>query len=55
MGIADFERSGMQLALQKLNVLVPSGKVMQAIKTFVDMTDLLGRIFVLKHLSSRKK
>ncbi|KAL9640532.1 MAG: hypothetical protein Q9204_000679 [Flavoplaca sp. TL-2023a] len=52
MAIADFERSCMQLALEKLTNVSPSSTI-QKLQVFIDVTDAFGQIYVQKDIASR--
>jgi hypothetical protein len=53
MGLAQFERQCMQLALARLKNTGFEGKMLEALLLFIDVTDLFGQIFVLKDIGTR--
>jgi hypothetical protein len=54
MDIAEFERSYMDIAIQRLvKVLGEGNQVMTQMQVFVDVTDLWGQVYVLKDLTGR--
>lgn len=53
--IAEYERQGLQLALTCLEKEVGPGEFMNAMRLFVDVTDLYGQIYVLRDIGTRTK
>ncbi|KAL9055543.1 MAG: hypothetical protein Q9206_003094 [Seirophora lacunosa] len=52
MAIAEFERSCMQLALEKLTRISPPATVHKP-QIFIDVTDMFGQIYVQRDIASR--
>jgi hypothetical protein len=53
MGLADFERQCMELALVRLKNTGLKGKMLEALLLFVDVTDMFGQIYVVKDIGTR--
>ncbi|PVH97410.1 Ent-kaurene synthase [Periconia macrospinosa] len=54
MAIAEFERSGVDLAMKKLGQVVQDKQVMEKLKVFVDVTDTFGLLYVKKDIASSR-
>ncbi|KAL8961804.1 MAG: hypothetical protein Q9193_001693 [Seirophora villosa] len=52
MAIAEFERSCMQIALEKLTRISPPATV-HKLQIFIDVTDMFGQIYVQRDIASR--
>lgn len=55
MGIAEFERACMELALQNLREAVGSPTTMKALQVFIDTTDVFGQVYAQKDIARRLK
>lgn len=56
IGLADFERAQMELAFKELDKAMRSSPTkVQALRVFVNVTDLFGQIYVQKDIASRVK
>lgn len=55
MAIAEFERKLMEISFQPLEKVLCSPEAIEALKVFIDVTDLFGQLCVAKDLTSRKR
>ena len=53
--LAEYERRGMEAALQELERLVADEGLMEKVRLFVDVTDLYGQMYVARDLTERVK
>lgn len=53
LDLANFERDCMELSFKELKICVHNDDVKEALRVFVDVTDLFGQIYVQNNLSSR--
>ncbi|KAM0805418.1 hypothetical protein BDR22DRAFT_969133 [Usnea florida] len=53
--LAEYERRGMDAALQELGRLVADEGLMEKVRLFVDVTDLYGQMYVARDLTERVK
>ena len=53
--LAEYERRGMDAALQELGRLVADQGLMEKVRLFVDVTDLYGQMYVARDLTERVK
>ena len=53
--LAEYERRGMDAALQELGRLVANEGLMEKVRLFVDVTDLYGQMYVARDLTERVK
>lgn len=54
MSIAEYERSGLNAAIFDLEGQLGKGHVVDAVKLFVNVTDLYGQIYVVKDIATQK-
>jgi hypothetical protein len=52
MALAEFERAGMELAKERLSLVIPQ-QCIEQLQVFVDVTDMFGQIYVQKDIASR--
>ncbi|KAI0150011.1 Ent-kaurene synthase [Hypoxylon sp. NC0597] len=55
MSIAEYERRGLNIAIAELEAQLGKGKLFDAVKLFVNVTDLYGQIYVEKDIATRKQ
>ncbi|OTA68818.1 Ent-kaurene synthase [Hypoxylon sp. EC38] len=55
MLIAEYERHGLNIAMAELEAQLGKGKLFDAVKLFVNVTDLYGQIYVEKDIATRKQ
>ncbi|KAI5925012.1 Ent-kaurene synthase [Camillea tinctor] len=55
MGIAEYERQGLDMALAKLKEGIENEKLMKALGLFISVTDLFGHIYIQKDIATRMK
>ncbi|KAI8966716.1 hypothetical protein F5Y11DRAFT_361783 [Daldinia sp. FL1419] len=55
MGIAEYEREGLERIMVALERELGDDSLMDALKVFIDVTDLYGQIYIQKDLTARNK
>ena len=54
MGLAEWERKGVERAMEELEREDFDKKLLDGLRVFIDVTDLFGQVYVVKDLASRK-
>ncbi|KAF2437708.1 Ent-kaurene synthase [Karstenula rhodostoma CBS 690.94] len=52
MALAEFERAGMELAMDRLSSVVPR-RCIEQLQVFIDVTDMFGQVYIQKDIASR--
>lgn len=53
MQIAEYERSGLNFSVVQLENILGKGHLMEALKLFIDVTDMYGLVYLVKDLTNR--
>ena len=53
--IAEYERRGLNMAMGLLEDELAQGKMVGALRLFIDVTDLYGQVYLLKDIGTRTR